>query len=159
MASIFVATEMWTMCSLDPAGSSLLSPSGPQFPGELILMDLPDQRIVIPCCRPATAPTRSRGYFATVPSASMWSSIRSSCCGGQGPPSLTEGWVEVDGVLVTEGRRQRKWLRQLNRSDQKQPLVESVTRTLEAQLVRQVERPRVTAMPQVLQHGPDATAH
>ena len=68
----------------------------------------------------------------------------------------TEGWVEVDGVLVAEGRRQRKWLRQLNRSDQEQPLVESVTRTLEAQLVRQVDRPRVTATPQVRRHDSEA---
>jgi hypothetical protein len=75
---------------------------------------------------------------------------------GPGAPSLTEGWVEVDGVLVAEGRRQRKWLRQLNRSDQKQPLVESVTRTLEAQLVRQVDRPRVTATPQVRRHDSEA---
>jgi hypothetical protein len=77
---------------------------------------------------------------------------------GPGAPSLTDGWVEVDGVLVAEGRRQRKWLRQLNRSDLKQLLVESVTRTLEAQLVRQVERPRVTPTRQVRNHDFDSQA-
>jgi hypothetical protein len=65
---------------------------------------------------------------------------------GPGAPSLTQGWVEVDGVLVAEGRCRWKWLRQLNRSALERPLVESVTRTLEAQLVRQVERPRVSVM-------------
>ena len=78
---------------------------------------------------------------------------------GPGAPSLAQGWVEVDGVLIAEGRCRRKWIRQLNRSALERPLVESVTRTLEAQLNRQVERPKVTATPQVLQHDSDAPAH
>lgn len=76
---------------------------------------------------------------------------------GPGAPSLTHGWIEVDGVLVAEGRSRRKWLRQLNRSSLERPLVESVTRTLEAQLIRQVERPSVIATPQVRQHDSKAT--
>lgn len=77
---------------------------------------------------------------------------------GPGAPSLTQGWAEVDGVFVAEGRCRRKWLQQLNRSAFERTLVESVTRTLEAQLVRQVERPRVTATPQVRQYDSDASA-
>ena len=76
-ASTFVATAMSTMCSSGPAGSSLLSPNGPQFPGGLIRMDSPDQRIVTPCFRPAMVCTRSRDCFATGRSASTWSSIQS----------------------------------------------------------------------------------
>jgi hypothetical protein len=78
---------------------------------------------------------------------------------GPGAPSLTRGWVEVDGVLIAEGRCRRKWLGQFNRSALERPLVESVTRTLEAQLIRQVERPKVTPTRQALQHKSDAHAH
>ena len=51
---------------------------------------------------------------------------------GPGAPSLTQGWAEVDGVFVAEGRCRRKWLQQLNRSAFERTLVESVTRTIEA---------------------------
>jgi hypothetical protein len=78
---------------------------------------------------------------------------------GPGAPQMSQGWAEVDGVLIAEGRCRRKWIRQLNRSALQRPLVESVTRTLEAQLNRQVERPKVTPTRQALQHKSDAHAH
>ena len=64
---------------------------------------------------------------------------------GPGAPSLTEGWVEVDGVLVARAVARGSGSVNPTARESSQPLVESVTRTLEAQLVRQVDRPRVTA--------------
>jgi len=60
---------------------------------------------------------------------------------GSGAPHLDHGWVEVDGVLICEGRNEKSWLQQLDGEILDQSLVESIAGVLEAQITRQIDQP------------------
>lgn len=61
---------------------------------------------------------------------------------GSGAPHLDDGWDEVDGVLIFEGRNEKAWLPLLDGSVLSQSLVETISEALTAQVTRQVDRPK-----------------
>lgn len=59
---------------------------------------------------------------------------------GPGAPTLPDGWVDVAGVTVCEGRRSRKWLRYLDARRVEPATANEAKHILRAQLDKQVER-------------------
>lgn len=60
---------------------------------------------------------------------------------GSGAPHLDHGWVEVDGVLVCEGRRKQDWVQLLDGDALDQSMVREIAGVLEKQVSRQVDQP------------------
>jgi len=59
---------------------------------------------------------------------------------GPGAPPLPDGWIDVAGVTVCEGRRSRKWLPRLDERHLEPEIADRAESVLRAQLDRQVER-------------------
>jgi Nuclease-related domain len=59
---------------------------------------------------------------------------------GSGGLILEDGSIEVDGVLVCEGRREKDWVRQLAGLALKQPDINAIASVLESQIARQTEQ-------------------
>ena len=59
---------------------------------------------------------------------------------GPGGLRLDQGWEEVGGVLVCEGRKEKLWLPQLGGSQLDDATIERVTEVLASQLSRQIDQ-------------------
>jgi Nuclease-related domain len=66
---------------------------------------------------------------------------------GSGGLELDQGSTDIDGVLVCEGRRHREWVRRLDGAAHLSPTsVDAITRTVEEQLVGQLDPAVPTAV-------------